>query len=266
MNKTFLKKLINQEFEDLSREELEVIINNDHIFALSKKDKTSLNKILEKDDLTSKKDKVLAILRKGLPAPFAILSNLDQHSICEGQIEINFREALLNNLNKMNNLQLCVFINKVLFLSNQNKIRFFRHHEYSLHEINAVISKSFGLSLVFEIFKEGKAKNFMAVDYNKIDKKLLIDTLNSQLVRYLCILEATTEVILATDEKMIQGTKINKIIKEQINDYLGIIIKEKSTIRKAGVKSKKTWTYTLGRLGGINVEEDGEYEEDSFRE
>ena len=51
-----------------------------------------------------------------------------------------------------------------------------------------------------------------------------------------------------------------------VTKYLGIIIKEKSTIRKAGVKSKKTWTYTLGRLGGINVEEDGEYEEDSFRE
>lgn len=65
MNKTFLKKLINQEFEDLSREELEVIINNDHIFALSKKDKTSLNKILEKDDLTSKKTRFLPFCAKG---------------------------------------------------------------------------------------------------------------------------------------------------------------------------------------------------------
>lgn len=266
MSKTFLKKLIKQEFEDITREELEAIINNGHIFTLSKKDTMSLSKILEKGTLDSKKDKVVTILRKGLPAPFAILSSLDQHSISEGKIEINFRENLLNNLNKMNNLQLCVFINKILLLSSQNKIRFFRHREYSLHEINAVISKSFELSLVFEIFKEGKAKNFTAIDYNRIDKQLLINTLNAQIVRYLYVLEATSAVILSTEEKMILGTKINKAIKDQINDYLDVIIREKSNIRKTGITPKKTWTYTLGCLGNVNVEEDGEYEEGQFYE
>ena len=267
MGKAFLAKLLNNAFEDLITEELKAIINNENVFSLSKKDITSLRKIIENDALESAKDKVAAILSKGLPTPFVLLHNLDKYSINEGKIQINFREALLNNLNKMNNLQLCVFINKILLLGKQNSIRFFRHREYSLHEINSVVSKSFGLSLVFEIFKEGKAKNFTAIDYNQIDKKLLIDTLNSELTRYLYVLEIVSEIVLATEEKMILGTKINKTIKEQTNDYISIIIKEKKTVKETGIKPKKTWTYTLGNLGSIVVEDD-EYvdEEEDFYE
>lgn len=259
MSELFLKKLLKRAFEDLTIDELKLIINNDSVFSLSKKDTKVLEKIISKNSFETDKDKIVSVLQEGLPSSFVLLSNLDKQGIREGTIEINFRESLLNNLNQMNNLQLCVFIDKVLKVSKDNRIRFFRNKDYSLHEINSVVSRSFGLTLVFEIFKPGKYKAFQAIDYNRIDKKQMIDTINNQVVRYLYILEMISKVVLDTDEINILGTKINKRIKEQIEEYIEIIHKEKAAVKATGVAPKQTWTYTLCNLTDITVEDDDEY-------
>lgn len=259
MSKLFLKKIIDRAFSDLTGEELKVIINNNLIFQLNKKDTKALEKIFDSNTLDENKDKVALILQDGLPSTFVILNNLDKHGIKECSIEINFREALISNLDRMNNLQLCVFIDKVLKVGKEEKLRFFRNKDYSLHEVNGVVSKSLGLTLVFEIFKAGKAKNFKVIDYNKINKEQMIEVLNEQVARYLYILEIISEVVLTTEEANLLKTKINQVIKERTVDYLAIIHKEKAAVRATGVVPKQTWTYTLCNLTEIIVEDDEEF-------
>jgi hypothetical protein len=159
-----------------------------------------------------------------------------------------------------------VFINKVLKFRKDNKLRFFRKAEFSLHEINGVVSRSLGLSLVFEIFKTGKAKNFTAIDYNKIDKALMVATLSNHLVRYLYILEIISRVVLNTEEDKIFGTKINKNIREEILPYVILLDKERKTIAKTGIKPKKTWVYTLCDSINIELADDDYDDEEDFDE
>ena len=188
MGEIFLKKILDKEFETLTVDELKVIVAGDTIFSISKKDKKALEKIIEDGITESNKDKMVAILKEGLPNSFAILSNLDKHDLVEGEIKIEFRKNLIENLRLMNHLQLGIFIDKVLMISDESKIRFFRNEEYSLHEINGVISRSLGLTLVFQVFKKGEYKTFMEIPFEHTDTSLMIEVLNAQCVRYLYIL------------------------------------------------------------------------------
>lgn len=258
MSQVFLRKLLNREFDNLTVEEIELIVNNPEVFYLKKKDAKEVVKYVVKKTVEENKSAIAQVLESGLPTAFAIFNSLDQNSVSYGAITIDLREALINNLKKMDNLKLCVFIDKVLKFGKDNKIRFFRNKDYSLHEINGVISKAFGLSLVFEVFKVGKAKNFLAIDYNKIDKSEMINALNRQLVRYLYVLELIAEVVLNTEENKLFGTKINKSIREAIDDYVFLIQEERKNVARTGIGVKKTWTYTLCNSVSLEVEDNGE--------
>ncbi len=264
MIKEFLRKILNKEFESLSTEELELIMNNDNIFSLSKKDKKALEQVLKKGSIKNDKDKVIQTLSEGLPSTVEILSKLDNNSIINGDVEFSFREGMLNNLNKMNNLQLCVFFDKVLRYSKKLCIQFLRNKVYSLHEINGVICRSLGLSLVFEIFTFDRRKRFLAIDYNKIDKSEMINAINNQAVRYLWFLECISEAALTIDEakcvgKTITGyNKANEIIDELAADYIEVIDSEIEALIEANVRPKQTYIYTLGNLETITVEDDSE--------
>lgn len=259
MGEMFLKKIIDKEFESLTVEELKVIVTYDSVFPISKTDKKALEKIIEDGITESNKDKMVAVLKEGLPNSFAILSNLDKHDIIDGEIKIEFRKNLIENLKLMNHLQLGIFIDKVLMMSKEFKIRFFRNEEYSLHEINGVISKSFGLTLVFEVFKKGEYKTFMEIPFEHTDKNLMIEVLNAQCVRYLYILKIISEVVLTTEKDKLKGTKINKNIREQIDGYVKLIKKERKYVKKTGAVPKQTWTYSICGLTDISIEDDDEF-------
>ena len=262
INEMFLEKIIRKEFGSLTVDELKVIANNVEVFSLNKTNTKILEKIIGKGNLEGDRDKIITVLQEGLPSAFVLLSNLDKYSIKEETVEINFREELTENLNRMSHLQLCVFIDKVLKISKEDKLRFFRNKDYSLHAINSVISQSLGLSLVFEIFKPGKAQKFKAIDYTRIDKAKMVEEINNQAVRYLCVLVRIAEVVLGTGEESVLGTKINKTINERTSVYLGVINKEKSAVRATGVAPKQTWTYSLCNLINVVIEDDDEYLEE----
>ena len=259
MGEMFLKKILDKEFESLTVDELKAIIAYDIIFPISKKDKKTLEKIIEDGITDGNRDKMVVVLKEGLPNPFEILSNLDKHDLIEGEIKIEYRKNLIDNLRLMNHLQLGFFIDKVLRVSKEYKIRFFRNEEYSLHEINGVISKSFGLTLVFEVFKKGEYKTFMEIPFEHTDKSLMIEVLNAQCVRYLYILKIISEVVLATEKDRLTGTKINKNIREQIDGYVKLIKKERKYVKKTGAVPKQTWTYSICGLTDISIEDDDEF-------
>ena len=259
MGEMFLKKILDKDFEALTVDELKVIITHDNVFPMYKKDKKALEKIIEDGIRDDNRDPMVAILKEGLPNSFAILSNLDKHDLVGGEIKIEFRKNLIENLRLMNHLQLGTFIDKVLMVSKEFKIRFFRNEEYSLHEINGVISKSFGLTLVFEVFKKGEYKTFMEIPFEHTDKNLLVEALNAQCVRYLYILKIISEVVLATEKDRLTGTKINKNIREQIDGYVKLIKKERKYVKKTGAVPKQTWTYSICGLTDISIEDDDEF-------
>ena len=92
----FLKKLLDRDFDDLTLEELKIIIHNNDVFALKKKDIAILEKLIEKPLTDDNRDNIREVLREALPSPFALLSSLDKYEIHEGTIEINFREAFVD--------------------------------------------------------------------------------------------------------------------------------------------------------------------------
>ena len=255
----FLKKILDKDFDALTLEELKTIIHNNDVFALKKKDLVILEKLIEKHLTDDNRHKLNETLREALPSSFAILSNLDKYEIHEGTIDINFRETFVSNLKQMSNFQLCVFIDKLLKAGKEEKIRFFRNKDYSLHAINSVVSSSFALPMVFEFFKPGYPKSFMAIEYNQIDKDKMINTLNNQIVRYLYVVEAISRVVLETEETELLKTKINKRIQAAVIDYVDIIKKEKKVVRSTGIAPRQTWTYTLCNILDITVEEDEEF-------
>ena len=61
---------------ELNVEELKLIINNDNVFSLSKKDKKVLEKIIENNSLISNTNKIVSTLQEGLPSLFEVLNNL----------------------------------------------------------------------------------------------------------------------------------------------------------------------------------------------
>ena len=259
MSEIFLKKILDKDFGALTAEELKVIIAHDNIFPISKKDKKALEKIIEDGITELNKNKMVATLKEGLPHSYVILSYLDKHSIEDSEIKIDFRKSLIENLKTMNHLQLGIFVDKVLMVSNECKIRFFRNEEYSLHEINGVISKALGLTLVFEVFKKGRYKTFLEIPFTHIDKNQMIEVFNIQCVRYLYIVKTISEIVLATKEDKLSGTKINKTIREQIDGYVKLIKKERKYVKKTGAEPKQTWTYSICGLTDISIEEDDEF-------
>ena len=259
MGEMFLKKILDKDFEALTVDELKVIITHDNVFPMYKKDKKALEKIIEDGIRDDNRDQMVAILKEGLPNSFDILSNLDKHSLVEGEIKLEFRKNLIENLRLMTHLQLGIFIDKVLMVSDESKIRFFRNEEYSLHEINGVISTSLGLTLVFEVFKKGDYKTFLDIPFEHTNKDLMIEVLNTQCVRYLYILKIISEVVLATEKDKLKGTKINKNIREQIDGYVKLIKKERKYVKKTGAVPKQTWTYSICGLTDISIEDDDEF-------
>lgn len=259
MGEMFLKKILDKDFEAVTVDELKVIVAHDNVFPISKKDKKALEKIIEDGITDGNRDKMVAVLREGLPNSFMILSSLDKYELVDGEIKLEFRKNLIENLKVMNHLQLGTFIDKVLMVSKESKIRFFRNEEYSLHEINGVISKSLGLTLVFEIFKKGEYKTFLEIPFEHTDKKLMIEVLDTQCVRYLYILKTISDIVLATETGKLIGTKINKTIREQINDYVKLIKKERKYVKKTGAVPKQTWTYSICGLTDISIEDDDEF-------
>ena len=259
MNEMFLKKVLGKDFGELNIEELKVITSYDSVFSMSKKDIKVIDKVIQDEDLDRNRDLVIATLKEGLPNSGEILSRLDNYPIRESTIQLDFRSDLHHNLSKMDHKQLCIFIEKVLMMSDEFNIRFFRNEEYSLHEINGVVSISLGLTLVFEVFQKGKYKKFLELPYSFINKGKMVETLDSIFVRYFYILKIISEIVLSTDEDKLTKTKINKEIRDQITEYVKIIQKERKKSKQSGAKPKDTWTYVVCGVKDIEIEDDDEF-------
>ena len=96
MEHAFLKKLIDREFNNLTQDELLLIVNNHEVFSLKKKDLNIIEKLIDKG-IEPNKDKISQALEEALPPIISILNNLDQQAIYGNGITIDFRGTLQDN-------------------------------------------------------------------------------------------------------------------------------------------------------------------------
>ena len=64
----FLKKLLDRDFDILTLEELKIIIHNNEVFPLKKKDLVVLEKLIEKPLADDNRDNIKEVLREALPS------------------------------------------------------------------------------------------------------------------------------------------------------------------------------------------------------
>ena len=77
MERAFLKKLIDRDFNNLTADELSLIISINKVFGLKKKDLRTIEKLICKG-IDINKDKIGQTLEEVLPDTFSIFNNLDE--------------------------------------------------------------------------------------------------------------------------------------------------------------------------------------------
>ena len=242
---TLLNKLLEKDYENLTIEELGVLDKYRETFGLG----DEFKKLYE--DLI-KGENNLKIIKEELETKLLprilILENLSKLEINEPELHVNFRGELINNLRKMDNLRICYFIDKVSYQIRENNIRFFgvkRQNEISYHMINKVISDSYNLNLVFEIFEKNNKNKFLHLDVNKFNKEYMIEVLNKYFTCYLYILEIISGVVLNCDEDELSKKTLAFAITKEIKQYLKVIKEDKKLFKVKGNRLFRNWSYFI---------------------
>ena len=242
---TLLNKLLEKDYENLTIEELGVLDKYRETFGLG----DEFKKLYE--DLI-KGENNLKIIKEELETKLLprilILENLSKLEINEPELHVNFRGELINNLRKMDNLRICYFIDKVSYQIRENNIRFFgvkRQNEISYHMINKVISDSYNLNLVFEIFEKNSKNKFLHLDVNKFNKEYMIEVLNKYFTCYLYILEIISDVVLNCDEDELSKKTLAFAITKEIKQYLNVIREDKKLFKVKGNRLFRKWSYFI---------------------
>lgn len=242
---TLLNKLLEKDYENLTIEELGVLDKYRETFGLGDEFKKLYEGLIKGENNLNK---IKEELETKLLPRILILENLSKLEIKEPELNVNFRGELLNNLRKMDNLRICYFIDKVSYQIKENNIRFFgvkRQNEISYHMINKVISDSYNLNLVFEIFEKNSKNKFLHLDVNKFNKEYMIEVLNKYFTCYLYILEIISDVVLNCDEDELSKKTLAFAITKEIKQYLNVIREDKKLFKVKGNRLFRNWSYFI---------------------
>ena len=242
---TLLNKLLEKDYENLTIEELGVLDKYRETFGLGDEFKKLYEDLIKGENNLNK---IKEELETKLLPRILILENLSKLEINEPELHVNFRGELINNLRKMDNLRICYFIDKVSYQIRENNIRFFgvkRQNEISYHMINKVISDSYNLNLVFEIFEKNNKNKFLHLDVNKFNKEYMIEVLNKYFTCYLYILEIISDVVLNCDEDELSKKTLAFAITKEIKQYLNVIREDKKLFKVKGNRLFRNWSYFI---------------------
>ena len=242
---TLLNKLLEKDYENLTIEELGVLDKYKETFGLGDEFKKLYEDLIKGENNLNK---IKEELETKLLPRILILENLSKLEINEPELHVNFRGELINNLRKMDNLRICYFIDKVSYQIKENNIRFFgvkRQNEISYHMINKVISDSYNLNLVFEIFEKNSKNKFLHLDVNKFNKEYMIEVLNKYFTCYLYILEIISDVVLNCEEDELSKKTLAFAITKEIKQYLNVIREDKKLFKVKGNRLFRNWSYFI---------------------
>ena len=242
---TLLNKLLEKDYENLTIEELGVLDKYRETFGLGDEFKKLYEDLIKGENNLNK---IKEELETKLLPRILILENLSKLEINEPELHVNFRGELISNLRKMDNLRVCYFIDKVSYQIKENNIRFFgvkRQNEISYHMINKVISDSYNLNLVFEIFEKNSKNKFLHLDVNKFNKEYMIEVLNKYFTCYLYILEIISDVVLNCEEDELSKKTLAFAITKEIKQYLNVIREDKKLFKVKGNRLFRNWSYFI---------------------
>ena len=111
--------------------------------------------------------------------------------------------------------------------------------------INKVISDSYNLNLVFEIFEKNNKNKFLHLDVNKFNKEYMIEVLNKYFTCYLYILEIISGVVLNCDEDELSKKTLAFAITKEIKQYLNVIREDKKLFKVKGNRLFRNWSYFI---------------------
>lgn len=230
-----LFNVLEGNYDQLSIGDLRTISKHLDLFGL-KKDFIKLVDIAEAQDSlafnlsgdTTARDRINDYLKEQLPSRTEILDRVDNKYFDEPNFKISFRKNFLDNLRKMDALQLCYTVDKIGYYIHKKHGKFYffgdmQHQVGAYHEINKAITKSFGTTLIFNIFdtKNNTKEKFLNIDYQLIDKDSIVQCLEDTCIRHFYVLEKITEVILNFDESNLKNT--THVINKEIAYFKGII-------------------------------------------
>ena len=265
ISNVFLDKVLVNDYDGMSFRHFQIIDLYSNIFRVG----PTFHKIIEKVSKKpatlfndSLKKELIEIINDKVPPRLFVLNALDNYPIVEQDIEINFKDNFYKNIDSMNINQLCHLIDRIGDIASKQKISFFgsnNNRPIAYHNLNKVISKSLGYSLVFTIFEKAKKKEYQKIDINKINKNELTNCLKSQCKLYFYLLEGLSDIILNFKEVELDKKSLTYEINKKLDPYFSIIKQEHKLLNTKGKKNTDKWKYLIDR---VEIDDLDNYEEE----
>jgi len=233
-NTELILKILNRKFDELTRDEMLVIANNPDVFKMPKK----FGKLLSNSGFTDEKRyAAIEMLNEELPQSIYILNKLDEFSIDDPVYSVEFKKDFIETAKKLPIYRLCILIDKLNYYMRKCKICFFGNNQAKAnvwHEINKVVSDSFGLNLVFEVFgcKEHYYR-FERLNFRAFKADKLLVCLETYCKNWTCILYSIAKVLAEADDDSVSKKKsITAAINKSVQVYADIKSAERKKLGK----------------------------------
>ena len=247
-NNVFLNNLLTSNYKEMTTREFEILAKYDNIFNLGKKFEQLVNS-LKKKETEEKRNNILEYIEEKIPLKFFILNRLDNYALYEEDCIIDFKSAFYDNLEKMNSVRLCYLIDRMTRLNEKYHINFFGHitnGPIAYHKFNEVISKAYGLKLVFGYFGKGApTKWFKIIRFDRLDRNLLVQRIKEYTKLYFPILEGVSEYLLNLKDEDLDSRKELLAMNKKMKVYFDIIEREHKVISGEIKEKNRTWKYLI---------------------
>lgn len=247
-NNVFLNNLLTGNYKEMTVREFEILAKYDNIFNLGKKFEQLVNS-LKKKESEEKRTKIVEYIEEKIPLRFFILNRLDNYTIYEDDLVIDFKTAFYENLDKMNSIRLCYLIDRMTRLNEKYHINFFGHitnGPIAYHKFNEVISKAYRLNYAYGYFGKGApSKWFKIIRFERIDRDLLAQRIKEYAKLYFPILEGISEYLLYTKDEDLDSRKELLAMNKKMKIYFDILQREHKVVSGEVKDKNRTWKYLI---------------------
>lgn len=257
----FLAKILSLEYDDFSNRELEILSTYYYVFDLGKSFVKEYERYIKNNRDSAIKSRLIELVNKRIPKRFFVLNKLENYGIHENDCEIDFKARFFDNLDKMNNTRLCCLVDKMGKISKDLHISFFgqrRNEPIAYHAINSVVSQTFDLPLVFNIFGRNNLNKYKLINFKDIKRDLLVETIKKYCKIYFYLLEGISETLLEIPEEKLDEKKTSYAITKKLGIYKNIVEAEHRLISYKGKKEEESTPMMIDRIDYSDLEEDNE--------